>query len=78
MNVQDITKKKPIPTIPAFSGEVTAIYIFEKIMHRQRYGVTDLEVLIDKIEDIVSAEMKRQKKHREKVLAVKLINADID
>ena len=42
-------EKLVMPSQPVFDGEDDAVYIFEKIMHRQRYGVTDREILTAKI-----------------------------
>lgn len=57
--------KNPPPRIATFNGETVAIHILEKIMSRQRYSITVRDVLISKIENVVFAEMERQKKHRD-------------
>lgn len=72
------TKKKMLPTISRFDGESEAVYIFEKIMFRQHWTVAGRDALTTKIENIVAAEIKRQKAHREKVIEVKRFNAAMD
>lgn len=66
--------KTPPPRISTFNGETVAVHILEKIMSRQRYSITVRDVLISKIENVVFAEMERQKKHRENMAAWKKNN----